>query len=327
MNRGVPGAAAVILALLAPVVAVVPRAALADSAGGAGDSAGDTKRADALFDSAKRIRDAGQFDDACPLFAESSRLAPGVGVLLYLGECNQRIGRTASAWTAFESAERLARARADRRVEIAHARAAALVPIVSGLTIGVSAAVAAENPDVLLDGVRIPPDEWNAAMAVDPGDHTVTVSVPGHASRTMAAHVDVACRDATVTVAAPVAESPSRPAPPSAAAATDEPPAARGAWDGRPWIGVGLLGAGALGVAVGTTILLNRDRTSSSSGSSPTQDTGSAIASGVAFALGGAALIAGVALTVTPPGTTGVALLAAPVVTARGGGAVVRATF
>jgi hypothetical protein len=315
MNGGVPARASVVLGLLVPVMAVVPRVAVADTAG-------DTIRADALFDSAKRIRDAGQFADACPLFAESSRLAPGVGVLLYLGECNQRIGRTASAWMAFESAERLARARDDRRVEIAHARAVALVPIVSGLTIGVPAAVAAENPDVLLDGARIPRDEWNAAMAVDPGDHTVTVSVPGRGSRTIAAHVGAACRDATVSLASPAPEAPARPA-----ATAVDPPAARDASASRPWIGVGLLGAGALGVAVGTTILLNRDQPSSPSGSSPTQDTGSAIASGIAFALGGAALIGGIALTVTRPGKTGVGLLAAPVFTGSGGGAVVRATF
>ena len=65
------------------------------------DPAGDLARAESLFRSAKGIRDAGLYKDACPLFEESSRLEAGIGVLLYLGDCGDNVGRTASAWTGF----------------------------------------------------------------------------------------------------------------------------------------------------------------------------------------------------------------------------------
>ncbi len=100
-----------------------------------GDQASDLSRAESLFRSGKLIRDAGFYADACPLFAQSSRLARGVGVLLYLGDCDEHEGRTASAWTAFRDAESLARQRDDSRAEIAHTRADALAGQLSRLTI------------------------------------------------------------------------------------------------------------------------------------------------------------------------------------------------
>src|SRR5882672_9354066 len=74
-------------------------------------------RADSLFNAAKALLDSGQYVDACAKFAESKRLAPGLGVTLYLADCYERIGRTASAWTEFLSAEGLARQRNDKRAD------------------------------------------------------------------------------------------------------------------------------------------------------------------------------------------------------------------
>lgn len=307
------------------LVVLVPSVAFADASS-------DAARAEALFNSAKRIRDAGQFADACPLFAESGRLAPGVGVLLYLGECSERIGRTASAWAAFQSAEKLARERDDRRVDIAHARAAALAPAVNGLTLVVPAPVAAASPEVQLDGTRIPPDEWNAAIAVDPGEHTVTVNGPGRPPRTLHAHIDAGTRLTTVSLADPAAAAPAPATSATVAALSSEAPApAPGPHDPgftRRWIGIGLLGAGAVGIGIGTTILLNRDQASPPSCSAQPRDSSAAIASGALFVAGGAALIAGLALTVTTPGKGGgVGLVAAPLLVAGGAGAVVRTAF
>src|SRR5258708_7761282 len=73
----------------------------------------DEARADTLFTAAKQLRDGGQVADACPMFAESKRLAPAVGVTLYLADCYERLGRTASAWGQFPDPRGLARARRD----------------------------------------------------------------------------------------------------------------------------------------------------------------------------------------------------------------------
>ena len=75
------------------------------------------------------------------VFAESKRLAPGLGVTLYLADCYERIGRTASAWTEFKAAEGLARARSDQRAEVARALAQALEPKLERVTIVVAPTV------------------------------------------------------------------------------------------------------------------------------------------------------------------------------------------
>ena len=54
--------------------------------------------AQALFDEGKRLHKDKNFQEACPKFEASHRIDPGLGTLLYLGDCYEEIGRTASAW-------------------------------------------------------------------------------------------------------------------------------------------------------------------------------------------------------------------------------------
>ncbi len=107
--------------MVAAVTTLAPRAAKAQSKD-------DVARADALFNAAKALTDAGQYADACAKYAESKRLAPGLGVSMYLADCYEHIGRTASAWTEFRAAEGLARARNDKRADVARKHAQALEP-------------------------------------------------------------------------------------------------------------------------------------------------------------------------------------------------------
>jgi hypothetical protein len=306
--------AAVAIALLFPAVAQA-------------QPGGEVSRADALFHAAKQLRDAGQYVDACPQFAESSKLAPGVGISLYLADCYEHVGRTASAWTEFRKAEQLARARGDKRADLAHARAAALEPKLSGLTIGVAPAVAREPPQVLLDGVPIAPESWNVPMAVDPGDHVVVVNMAGQAPRTLTAHVTAGNRAASVAIDdAPVA-APAPPAIVPAAAPAETPPEDPGL--ARRWIGIGLLTAGAVGVGLGTIFLLNKDQSNSNAASCnpPPRDNTATPAAIIAYAAGGVAIVAGLALTFSAPSHKGVGVVAAPMFMAEGGGALVRGTF
>src|ERR1019366_7836235 len=90
------------------ITALTPAAARAQSKD-------DAARADAAFTTGKRLLQHGNEAGACAHFAESKRLAPGVGVTLYLADCYQRLGRIASAWTEFQSAEARARALVPRR--------------------------------------------------------------------------------------------------------------------------------------------------------------------------------------------------------------------
>ncbi|MBL8743281.1 MAG: hypothetical protein JNK04_19355, partial [Myxococcales bacterium] len=83
--------------------------------------------AEALFESAKQRMEAGDYAGACAKFDASQSLDPAIGTLLHLGDCYERIGRTASAWAAFLEAASLAEAAGQQpRFEIATTRASAL---------------------------------------------------------------------------------------------------------------------------------------------------------------------------------------------------------
>jgi hypothetical protein len=346
---------------------LVAAAALAVVCGTSGMAAAQSKddvaRADALFNAAKALTDAGQFADACAKYAESKRLAPGIGVTLYLADCYEHIGRTASAWTEFRSAEGLARERGDKRADVARAHAQALEPKLDRLTIVVAPTVPQAGLQVLRDGVPVAQEEMGLPVPVDPGDHAVVVSSPGHASKTLTAHLGPESPTATIRidsldegtpspapVPAPIPAPSPVPAPEAAPGPTTalptEPLSAAPADPGktRRWVGIGIGGAGAVGIIVGSTfgvlakIKFDQSNSVQCNASSDRCYTPgfpmrkdaehAATASDVGFAIGGALLAAGAIVYFTAPkapSATGVTV--APVPMAGGGGALLRASF
>src|SRR5579859_4583015 len=81
-------------------------------------ASGDVARAEALFNEGVKLMESGQLGEACPKFAASQKLVRGIGVTLYLAECYERAGKTASAWAQFRLAESLASARSDKRAQL-----------------------------------------------------------------------------------------------------------------------------------------------------------------------------------------------------------------
>jgi hypothetical protein len=298
----------------------------------------DAAAADSLFNSAKQLRDAGQYAEACPKFAESERLAPGVGVGLYLGDCYEKTGRPASAWREFRGAEKLARERGDKRADVAAARAQALEPKVNRLTIAVPPTVPQEGLQVLRDGVPVPADEWNQPIPVDPGDHVVGVSTPGQEPRVFHALVDAGTLMATVSIGAAAGATAHGNSFVAATAAADSAPAAGASSSGsarqpgatRQKVGVALVGAGFVGIGLGTAFALASKSTSDPS-SAPCDTSNNSgpwpTAAMIAFAAGGVALVSGIALYVTAPQANGVGVVVAPAPMVGGGGALVRARF
>jgi hypothetical protein len=306
-------------------------------------------RAEALFNAAKQLRDGGQVADACPLFAESKRLAPAIGVTLYLADCYERLGRTASAWEQFRDAEHLAHERGDdKRATVARDRAHALESKLNRLTV-VASPGPHEGWQVLVDGAPLPADRWNAALAVDPGDHVIAVQAPGQSPRTLAAHVDASNAAATVriddaAVASPAGAAAAAPAPAGPTAATAAPLAPESGSSettstaavehsstssARFWAGLGLVGAGAVGVGLGTFFLIRRnDLTSGSCANDASLADQAQTAATIAFAAGGVALVSGVAVLLSAPGPKSqVGWVVAPVPVPGGAGATLRASF
>jgi serine/threonine-protein kinase len=140
----------------------------------------DQAAAEVLFEQGKALLGVHDYGAACAKFEASQSLDSGIGTLLYLGDCYERLGRTASAWAAFREAESLAAGSGqDQRREVAVARVRALGPKLVWLTIQ----VAPENTqlagfELLRDGVPIPEAAFGVAAPIDPGKHTIVAHAP-----------------------------------------------------------------------------------------------------------------------------------------------------
>lgn len=218
-------------------------------------SPGERTSADALFEEGKRLLAEKRFADACARFEASQRLDPGVGTLLFLADCYDTVGRTASAWSTFREAASAARAggQADRE-RVARERAAKLEQTLFKLTIVASAKVAAiPGIAVRRDGVMVSQDLWGVAVPVDPGTYHIEATAPGKLGWSTTLEVPVgkgsrvleipALRDAP-PVAIPKARS---PLPPRSVAEHRAPPPDR--WPAARVVGLttGILGLGGLG--------------------------------------------------------------------------------
>ncbi len=198
---------------------VHPSLARADTPAGARGA-----NAEELFEDARRDLRAGRTADACPKLEESQRLDPGVGTLLHLGECYERLGRTASAWAAFREVEPLAQARGDHdRARLAAERIAALAPRLSRLVIEIPAASRTPGLRIELDGTLLGAASWGVAMPVNPGAHTLRVAESDRAERSFVIATDPA-KTTRWILTAPKGPA-DEPALPDAQAAPPTPPA------------------------------------------------------------------------------------------------------
>jgi hypothetical protein len=162
-----------------------------------------TAIAEGLFRDGKKLLDEKKFSEACPKFEESARLEPSSGVELALGICYEGLGKTASAWAAYESAISLARRdnRKDRE-KAATVKAAALEPKLAHVTFQVPENVAN------LAGIQLKEDDvvigaagWKNAP-VDPGAHNVEVVATGKKAWKTSFTIDGPATSKTVEVPA-----------------------------------------------------------------------------------------------------------------------------
>jgi|HubBroStandDraft_6_1064221.scaffolds.fasta_scaffold30847_1 hypothetical protein len=280
-------------------------------------------RADALFTAAKQLRDAGLYEDACPKFAETEQIDPGVGVMLYLADCYQHTGRSANAWAEFRKAEKLARDRNDKRQDLAKARADALESKLTRMTIAVADPARHPGLEIAVDGTRILPENWNVTLPTDPGAHAVEIDEPGQPARTLNVHLDEGA-NLTLPVfdAGPAATPVAAPALATEALA-ETPSAYDSGAKVRTYIGFGLLGGGTVSLAVGAGLLDLENRSLTKGHKSSNAGT----FSGVAFAIAGAAYASAVVLYLTAPKDRSSALTVSPTVGASGAGALLRGSF
>ena len=139
--------------------------------------------AEALFDEGRQLLGQGQYETACRRFEQSQAVDPGVGTLLYLGDCYERSGKLASAWAIFREASSAAQAAGQGdRSRIADERARKLSPNLSKLALLVSQENRVAGFEVLLDGKPLSSALFGVPFPVDAGRHELTARAPGKES-------------------------------------------------------------------------------------------------------------------------------------------------
>lgn len=147
-------------------------------------TASEKAAAEALFDQGVELLKKGEYSAACKKLERSQAVDPGIGTLLYLGECYKKLGRTASAWATFREAASKARAAGEEdRAEAGANRADALERELSYVSFEV-AEETAELPGlkVVQGASEVSPALFGTKVPVDPGQLKVVVSAPGHQS-------------------------------------------------------------------------------------------------------------------------------------------------
>ena len=136
--------------------------------------------AEALFDQGKDLMRAGRFEEACRAFEASQAADPGIGTQFHLADCWQHVGREASAWALFREVESEARAVGQfAREHVAHDRAGAIEPRLPKLIVAPHALGGVPGVEIRRDGQAIVREQWDVPVPIDPGQHVVTMLVPG----------------------------------------------------------------------------------------------------------------------------------------------------
>jgi hypothetical protein len=296
------------------------------------DAPASSSRADALFNQGVKLFDAGKTHEACEKFAESMAAEPANGTLQDLALCHEKDGRRAEAYREFMDLETRARlARQPEREVLGRQHAAAIAPTLGRLELRVLPD--ANVDEVRIDGAVIARDAWEAPVAVDPGEHGLSLSAPGKATRER--RVSVAAGGTQTFYVGKLEDA---VAPEDTRGASRETTALAGsALGGRRLLGVVVGGVGVAGLALGGAFGLvasskwsqaKRDCNPSCTASSPAigerdDARSAATVSTVAFVAGAVGVAAGAVLFVTAPAR----MTVSPSVGAGSAGILVRREF
>lgn len=277
-------------------------------------NAGQRAAAEALFQQGAQLMEQKHFNEACEKFAASQELDPGVGTTLYLADCYEQAGKTASAWALFqEGADGASRAQQPDREHIATERAAALEGRLSKLELRVPAGRRVPGLELRINDAPVPGASWNLPMPVDPGQAKIVARAPGKKPWSVVINVEVGPSNRVVEMA-PLADAP-RPTPVQSAAEVERVAEGRGGTQraiGYVASVVGFVGLAAGGIFGYRAYSLNKQskgacraedaNACTPEGSSLREDAQAAGTVSTISTIGGAALVAsGLTLVFTAP--------------------------
>lgn len=146
--------------------------------------------AEALFQEGTTLMAQQKYAAACAKFEASQAIESGLGVKLWLADCYDREGRTASAWALFSEAAALAHQSGQtEREHAASERGADLERRLSKLALKAPAVGLPAGVSVTLNGVAIPDASLGSALPVDPGPQRIVFEAAGYRTLTLEAQV------------------------------------------------------------------------------------------------------------------------------------------
>ena len=287
----------------------------------------DRAAAQALFDDAVALRDAGKISEACAKFEESLRLDAAVGTRFNLADCMERDGRYASAWSHFlEVASATQMAGQPDRAAVARDRASRVEPKLTRMSI--VPAQPAPGLSITRNGTAVGAAQWSTPVPVDRGSYHIEASAPG--KRTWSADVVAEGEGRVVTVEVPPLEDAPQPPPgaapmPGVVPGSVPPPTTGdgGGWSAGEIAGLTIAGVGVIGIGVGSAFGLvamskkNRvdelcpdEKRCTAEGITTNDEAKTAgTISTIAFIAGGVLLVGGVVLWIAAPSGDDVARL------------------
>jgi hypothetical protein len=248
------------LSTLVLLSTMAPRPAAADN----------TPEAEALFQQGLQLISQGKIKEACASFDASMHVDPQLGTLLHLADCHQQEGKTATAWTEYKDADAQAARLNDSRQSQIHAQVVSLEANLHRIVIDV-----AMQPGIVvkLDGEELAKPAWGTPIPLDPGDHTIDVTVPGKApwERRIVAgpgagtdHIQVPVLDQPAPAPTPPPPPPPPPNPPQPVPPPPPPPPhTTQPSNGKRVAGFVVGGVGLVAVAVGVVLAIEAGSNSS----------------------------------------------------------------
>jgi hypothetical protein len=139
----------------------------------------DKAAADALFDEGTKLIAKNENAAACEKFEASLLKSRRVGTQMALAACYVKLGKTASAWSAFRAAADAAAAVHDKRQRVAEDQMKLLEAALSKIVIKIEITNRIDGLTVRWDGVEVTPAEFGTPVPIDPGEHVVEARAPG----------------------------------------------------------------------------------------------------------------------------------------------------
>jgi len=211
--------------------------------------ADDAARAKQLFDDGREAVRGGDFARGCPLMLESQKLVASIGALFNLALCDEHDLALLQARRRWQDAVELAKQRGDERQALAQERLVELGPQIPTAQVviarGAEVSKASAGAIGKLDGELMTAASLQAPVEMDPGEHTIEITLAGRPSASVTFQILVGEH---ITVAVPFASAQTEPVSKPADKPLEPTPA-----DGDDTlrnVGIVLLGVGAASFVV-----------------------------------------------------------------------------